>query len=194
MAPPHWPAGRRYGVILADPPWQYAHTTAQGAAARHYATLSDADLAALPVAQLAADPCALLLWATGPKLDVAVDTMRRWGFTYKTVFFTWVKTLDGTRPVFGLGHYTRSCTELCLLGVRGRTAARMRRSRRVAQLITAARREHSRKPAEARARVDEFFGAHVRKLELCAREHAPRWDAWGDDVGRFDVAADGSTA
>lgn len=49
---PDWPAGP-YGVILADPPWRYRNTE-NGAAGRHYDTMTDKEVAALPVGACAA--------------------------------------------------------------------------------------------------------------------------------------------
>ena len=77
-----WPRGR-YRVITADPPWRYQNWTdaKNGAARSHYATMAAADLGALPVADLADERgCALLLWATWPKLPEALEVMPAWGF------------------------------------------------------------------------------------------------------------------
>lgn len=69
-------------------------------AENHYRTLSDTELLHLPVHTLAATNCALLLWTTGPKTAMATKLLQRWGFTYKTIFLTWVKTTqEGDRPV-----------------------------------------------------------------------------------------------
>src|SRR5690348_8292201 len=96
--------GRRYRVILADPPWAYsvyggkhryvsdtvagARLRGNGAAIAHYQTASVDEIATLPVAALAAKDCALFMWATYPCLPEAMHLMRAWGFTYKTAAFT----------------------------------------------------------------------------------------------------------
>lgn len=49
-------------------------------------------------------------------------------------------------------------------------------------------REHSRKPGEARTGLERLFG-DVRRIEMFARETAPGWDAWGDQVGKFGAAS-----
>src|SRR5512147_279295 len=64
-----------YGVILADPPWQFrswsdkggnrcpdAMVRQKGLAERHYKVMSREHLRALPVGDLAARDCALFLW------------------------------------------------------------------------------------------------------------------------------------
>jgi N6-adenosine-specific RNA methylase IME4 len=42
-------------------------------------------------------------------------------------------------------------------------------------------REHSRKPVEARERIVQLMG-DVPRVELFARQKAPGWDAWGNEV------------
>ena len=56
-----------YGVILADPPWRFvtwSQTRQYKAPAQHYAVMGLDTIKALPVADLAAPDCLLLLWAT----------------------------------------------------------------------------------------------------------------------------------
>ena len=48
-------------------------------------------LCALPVETLAAKDCLLFLWATFPMLPEALQLIRAWGFTFKTVAFVWLK-------------------------------------------------------------------------------------------------------
>ncbi|MGB9886280.1 MAG: MT-A70 family methyltransferase [Moorellales bacterium] len=170
-----------YAVILADPPWKYRvyddSDARHGAAAAHYPTMTAREIAALPVARLAHPNAALFLWATMPCLQEALEVMRAWGFTYKTVAFTWVKLTRGGALYLGLGHYTRGNAELCLLGIRGRMR---RKSARVSQIIIAPRREHSRKPEEQYERIMQLFDGPY--LELFARRRWPGWDAWGLDL------------
>lgn len=75
----------RYAVIYADPPWRYSQKGLQGAAEKHYPTMSIEELSALPVAELAAPDSVLFLWATFPQLPEALRLIRAWGFTYKSV-------------------------------------------------------------------------------------------------------------
>jgi N6-adenosine-specific RNA methylase IME4 len=51
---------QRYGVIVADPPWSYRNRQ-EGAAENHYPTMTNAEIAALPISELAADDAVLLL-------------------------------------------------------------------------------------------------------------------------------------
>jgi hypothetical protein len=61
---------KRYGVILADPPWRfepYSRVTGMDRAAdNHYPTSPLAKIKALDVESIAAADCVLFLWATAP--------------------------------------------------------------------------------------------------------------------------------
>lgn len=170
---------KKYAVIYADPPWGYRNRGTRAAAARHYPTMTLADIKALPVADIAAEDCALFLWATFPMLPEALAVIEAWGFQYKTLAFCWVKR-NRKSPgwSWGLGNWTRSNPEVCLLAVRGRPA---RVSASVHSLIEAPVGRHSAKPKEARARIEALMG-DVPRIELFARERVPGWDAWGNEV------------
>jgi N6-adenosine-specific RNA methylase IME4 len=115
----HFTQQGKYDVILADPPWEYRRKAGRGVANDHYGTMTDKQILQLPVgAELAGDNCALFLWVTSPRLTLGMETVQAWGFEYKTVFFTWVKTYPKSgQPVIGVGHYSRPAVELCLLGM-----------------------------------------------------------------------------
>src|SRR3954447_9200433 len=189
-----WPQPDRpgeYPLIYADPPWTFATYSRKGkgrSAEAHYDCMSLADIRALPVAAWAAPDSVLLLWATDPLLDKAMEVIRDWGFTYKTVGFYWAKLnksapglLHGERDFFtGLGFWTRANPELCLLATRGHPS---RRSRAVRKLIVAPRREHSRKPDETYERIEALCEGPY--LELFARNTRAGWDSFGVEVGAF---------
>jgi N6-adenosine-specific RNA methylase IME4 len=177
-----------FAAVLVDPPWNFRTWSAKGTgrgAVSHYDTMGYPDLTALPVADLAADDCALFLWATDPLLNRALELIEAWGFTYRTVAFTWVKpTKAGDGWCMGCGYWTRANPEICLLGTRGRPK---RLSRAVRQLIVAPRREHSRKPEEARERIEQLVAGPY--VELFARDNRAGWSAWGLETGLFDNGA-----
>jgi len=179
---------RRYGVIYADPPWSFRNWSAKGTgrnAISHYDCLSFRALAALPVADLAAEDCALFLWTVDPLLPRAFELIEAWGFEYKTVGFYWAKL--NSRPkneadfFTGLGYWTRANPEQCLLATRG---SPRRRAKDVRRLIVDRRREHSRKPDIVRERIERLVKGPY--LELFARETKPGWDCWGDQLALFD--------
>ena len=183
---------KTYGVIYADPPWRFFNFSAKGEGRNpisHYECMSFDDLAAMPVPQLAAKDCVLLMWASDPLLPMAFKLIETWGFTYKTVGFYWSKLnkkVAGTtytdRDFFtGLGYWTRANTEQCLLATRGRPK---RLAKDVKRLIVAPRREHSRKPEDAYERIERLTSGPY--LELFGRTTRPGWDSMGDQVGLFD--------
>ena len=152
----------------------------KGSPAKHYETMSLDDIKALPVGDYAAPDSALLLWAVWPLLPEALAVMRCWGFTYKTAAFVWGKTTRAGRPAIGMGYYTRSASEVCLLGIRGNVK---RLSKSVRQLIIEPRREHSRKPDRIHTDIEQLFPGPY--LELFARQQRPGWTCVGDQVDRI---------
>ena len=191
QAPPFWsalPEARKFGAIYADPPWSFRTWSAKGtgrSAVSHYDCLDFSALTALPVADLAAEDCALFLWATDPMLPRAIELIQAWGFEYKTVAFHWVKLNSKAKHpadyFTGMGFWTRANPELCLLATRGKPA---RLAKDIRKLVVDRRREHSRKPDCVRQRIQRLVAGPY--LELFARETKPGWECWGDEAGLFD--------
>lgn len=171
----------KYNIIYADPPWQYKAWVdkGEGIASRHYDTMGSDDIKKLSVDNLAANDCALFMWATYPCLPEALDVIKAWGFTYKTVAFTWVKrNKKNGNFFFGLGHWTRANAEICLLATKGKPK---RISNKVFQIVDTPLQEHSKKPDVVRERIVELMG-DLPRIELFARQRVSGWDAWGDEV------------
>lgn len=193
-----------YEALVVDPPWAFSSNSAAKPgrnARRHYATMKVAEIAALPVGELAAENCWLFLWITGPHLAVAshLTVLKAWGFKVSTLCFTWMKLRRGLDDHqlrllphaegdmhFGGGLTTRKSCEFVLLGRRGRP---QRASKSVREaILSPVLKEHSRKPAEFKRRVDAFTGG-VKTAELFSREswhgiNRP-WDCWGLEAGKF---------
>jgi N6-adenosine-specific RNA methylase IME4 len=178
---PASPSLAHYSAIYADPPWSFATYSRKGkgrSAEAHYDCMGLDEIKAMRVPEWAADDCALFLWVTDPLLPRAFEIIEAWGFVYKTVAFTWVKTTrDGTGFPIGCGFWTRANPELCLMATRGRP---QRISRSVRQLIFAPRRAHSQKPEEAYDRIESLVPGPY--LELFARGRRPGWASWGLEV------------
>lgn len=182
------PAGP-FRVIAADPPWRFESWSSKGtakAADNHYQTMSLEEIAALPIAEVAAPDCLLLMWAVNPMLPQALATMQAWGFEYKTVGFVWAKTTRKSEPTWdprfhmGLGYWTRANAEVCLLGTRGKPK---RSSKAVRQLIVEPVREHSRKPEEFYRRTTAL--AEGPYLEMFARQKREGWMTWGNETEKY---------
>lgn len=135
------------------------------------------------VPKISAKDSVLFLWATAPCLTEAFELIGAWGFTYKTVAFTWIKQCRKSDRLFtGLGYYTRANAEYCLLATRGKILER--KSRSVSAVIVSHIEEHSKKPDEARARIEALYG-EVPKIELFARQTVGGWDCWGNETEKF---------
>lgn len=169
----------KYGIIYADPPWRYERKRGSGVAENHYPTMSMEEIGNLPVERIADKNCVLFLWATFPQLDVALAVIRAWGFQYKTVAFVWLKqTRVSHQWFFGMGNWTRSNAEICLLATRGKPK---RQSASVHQFIISPIQSHSQKPGTAREKIVELLG-NLPRIELFARQKADGWDVWGNEV------------
>lgn len=170
---------KKYNIIYADPPWKYNDKGCDGAAEKHYKTMTLEQLKQLPVADLADKNCILFMWATYPNLNEALSLINSWGFKYKTIGFQWIKLTKNKLGCFlGLGRWTRGNTEACFIATKGKPK---RISASVSQLIFAPLKEHSKKPDETRDRIIELVG-NLPRVELFARQETDGWDYWGDEV------------
>jgi len=170
---------KKYQIIYADPPWNYADQGCQGTMANHYKGMKIEDICALPIKELADKDCILFLWATYPFLPEALRVIGAWGFTYKTIAFQWLKLNKmGQGEFYGLGRWTRGNTEPCLLAVKGKPK---RISSAVFQLIKQPLTRHSQKPEEAREKIIKLVG-DLPRIELFARQKTEGWDVWGNEV------------
>lgn len=196
------PRAGEYRAIYADPPWAFnlwwggrSNKTPAGVPSRatvaHYPVMREEELSALPVGDIAAKDCVLVMWIAWPVLEWSLRVMKAWGFEYKTCAFAWIKAHAGQlelfqediRPHMTLGYWTRSNSEVALLGSRGKPK---RQATDVRQAIIEPRREHSRKPDCVHERIERLVSGPY--LELFARQTRPGWDCWGNETTKFDAA------
>jgi N6-adenosine-specific RNA methylase IME4 len=175
---------KKYNILYCDPPWSYRdkrdkHPRLCGGASKHYPTMSIGDIKALPVADIAADDCILFLWVTFPNLQEGLDVIKAWGFKYKTLGFSWIKTnkKSGT-PFFGIGFYTKSNCEVCLIATKGKPKIV---DNSISSVIIAPREEHSKKPSIIRDKIVKLCG-DLPRLEMFARQAADGWDFYGNEL------------
>lgn len=122
MSGPIAPAPR-FGGIIADPGWAYDQfrDSANGAAASVMETRGLRDICGVRAGQRwADDPCVLVLWGTGPKIDQAVFVERAWGFQHKTMV-PWLKTAPKREQLArgGIGIWVEAKAEYVLFAERG---------------------------------------------------------------------------
>jgi N6-adenosine-specific RNA methylase IME4 len=171
---------KKYKIIYADPPWSYDDPSKnRGGAVRHYPTMSIDDICNLPVKDIADDDCILFLWTTFPKLIETIPLFEAWGFTYKTNGFTWIKKnkVSTDTNFWGMGRWTRSNAEICLIGVKGKPK---RLSAGVHSVIESPIERHSKKPDIVRKKIIELVG-DLPRIELFARNKSDGWDTWGNE-------------
>lgn len=188
----------RYQTIVADPPWHYESWPKQMTRAKpgskvwkfvdgfdptlnrvrtpiSYPTMSVPQIAALPVAESAADGCHLYLWTTNRYLRDAFDVLAAWGFRYGQTLI-WAKTPMGLGP----GGTFAQNAEYILFARRGT----LRHLRRANSVWFNWRRmgpgSHSRKPEAFQDMVEQVSPGPY--LELFARRRRLGWDAWGDEI------------
>jgi len=169
---------KKYNIIYADPAWQY-WSGGNKNQSLHYPTMSIEDICALPVKNIADNNCVLFLWVTYPILQDAFKVIEAWGFKYSTAAFVWVKkNKNQDTPFVGLGTWTRSNSELCLLATKG-TVTRLDAG--ISQIVESPIEEHSKKPAIIRDLITQLVGK-LPRIELFCREPAEGWDVWGNEA------------
>jgi N6-adenosine-specific RNA methylase IME4 len=164
----------KFPIILCDPPWSYEFSpTHTRAIEQKYETMSLDEIRALPVENLAADDALLFLWVTPPILEQAFQVIRAWNFEYRTGA-VWDK------QIIGAGHWFRQQHEHLLVGRRGQFPTAPEAAR-ASSIISARRREHSRKPDEVYQLIERMY-PDLPKVELFARFARKGWHAWGNQA------------
>lgn len=172
----------RYGVIYADPPWDYLVRSEHGkdrSAENHYPVMTMQQLLDLKIDDIAAADAILFLWTTTPMLAQAIDCIDHWGFTYRSAL-VWDKQRLGT------GYWFRDQTEHLLVAARGEVVAPAAGSQ-LASLWSEARGKHSVKPTGIRDWIATTWPS-VPKVELFARSAAEGWDTWGAEAPSLTAA------
>jgi N6-adenosine-specific RNA methylase IME4 len=119
-----------------------------------------AEIAALPVAKIAADVAQLHLWTTDQFLEDAISIMNAWGFERKS-------TLIWAKPSTRTGNYWSEAHEYLLLGVRG-GAEFANPSARVRSVVKMTPEPNQRRPAVFRNLIEKVGSG-------------PRLDLFGSD-------------
>jgi len=172
-----------YSCVLADPPWPIKWVGGIGGRRRRkvdlpYKTMSIAEIAALPVAELVADDAHLYLWipASFNRQGLGVQVAAAWGFTVSSEII-WAK------PGYGMGNFPRMQHEILLVCRRGRLDFRVNdvgSVQRWPYTYEGGARAHSAKPD---ASIDLIEAASPGPyLELFARRARFGWDYWGDEA------------
>lgn len=172
-----------FGVIYADPPWEYEFSKSDSRSIEaHYPTMSVEEICELYVP--VEEDAILFLWATSPKLEEALRVITAWGFEYRTNM-VWVKAKqieEGIEKQIGMGYYCREQHELLLIARKGNIAM-PDPANRPGSVIISPRTEHSKKPEDVYEIIEHMY-PNQSKIELFARKARPGWVGWGDEILR----------
>lgn len=173
--------GKRFGTILADPPWRFVNRSGKIAPENkkltRYETMSVEEICTLPVASVARERAHLYLWVPNALIPDGLRVMEAWGFTYKTNLIWHKVRKDGGPDGRGVGFYFRNVTEVILFGVRGKNIRTLKAGRTQVNFLATRKQEHSRKPGELFDIIERCSTGPY--LELFARGVRPKWHAWG---------------
>jgi N6-adenosine-specific RNA methylase IME4 len=179
---------KKYKIIYADPPWHYGSKSAVNNSvgnaikplSEHYPTMKLKDLVNMKVDSMLDDDAACFMWVTDSHLDEAIQILKAWGFTYKTIAFNWIKTTVKGNYCKNVAPWTIKSSEVCLLGTRGKMT-KYKKVNNIESLVIAPRTKHSKKPDEVRKRIELLFG-DLPRLEMFARNSSEGWDVFGDEA------------
>lgn len=189
--PPELTSLGKFGTILADPPWKFMNRTGKMAPEHkrlyRYHTMSNEDIVAMPVKELALPKSHLYLWVPNALILTGLEVMQAWGFEYKTMLVWYKIRKDGGPDRRGVGFYFRNVTEVILFGVRG-SLRTLNPGRRQENIILSQKREHSRKPDELYDIIEDCSPGPY--LELFARNPRKNWTTWGDQTEKYPDSLD----
>lgn len=173
---------KKFGTILADPPWQFTNRTGKMAPEhkrlQRYPTLPLQEIKDLPIEAIVKDTAHLYLWVPNALIQEGLQVMSHWGFTYKTNIIWYKVRKDGGPDRRGVGFYFRNVTEIILFGVRGKNARTLQPGRSQENIIVSRKREHSRKPDEQYEIIESCSSGP--RIELFARGKRDGWFSWGN--------------
>lgn len=191
-----FPQGK-FATILMDPPWGFRTFSGEDAVPTMgeapYPTMTLDELKELPLGEVAADDCLLIMWVISSHIPQAIELAEHWGFTYRSLGPIWVKAVspdqlemfdDAPISELGMGYWFRQQAEIALVFGKGSPT---RLSAGVRQVFWAPRREHSRKPEGVHARIERLVAGPY--LEMFARQERPGWASWGNETAKFGEAA-----
>lgn len=171
-----------YELLVVDPPWEFETFSKAGAEkspSAQYETMTDQEILDLPVSYLASFDCLLLLWATAPRLTIAIDCLQKWGFTYRS-FMVWRKVTPNGKIRMGTGYRVRTTGEILLVG----TIGNPKQSCVPQTIFDGVAREHSRKPEEFYGICDRLM-PRARRADVFARQKRPGWHSFGNEIQKF---------
>ena len=183
---------QKFDVALIDPPWSYfGDQTKDGAAAKFYGTLTDEEIYKLPVRDMLNERSVAFVWATAPRLDAALDSIKAWGLHYRGVAFVWVKTNKDGIPIGARGVRPSIVKPTCEFVLACSTVKKGRplpiADESIRNTVLAPTTEHSPKPYVVHERIEALY-PQASRIELFAREQREGWYCWGNQINQTATA------
>lgn len=178
-------SGAETTIAIIDVPWPHANgSRTNSGKSPKYPLLNLKEIAALgPIVKREVGEHAIACcWATAPHLPGAIDTLKAFGFKYRS-FRIWRK------KKVACGFWVRSDAEIVLIGERGRPAAPCHLRRTIFDGDPVTREFHSSKPDELHDMADLAW-PEARKIELFATRERSGWECYGADLGH-SITPDG---
>lgn len=171
-----------FKTILIDPPWEFDDKL-DDTRKKPYNTLSFEKLKELPIQELSMNDCHLYLWVPNSFLKEALELVEYWNFKYKLPII-WLKRTKNGKKWFGMGHYFRNCTEICLFAIKGNLKLKTKNTR---NFIDAKKPEnhHASKPDEIYDLIEN--NSYFPYLELFATQKRLNWYSFGYEIDNKDI-------
>jgi N6-adenosine-specific RNA methylase IME4 len=165
------------GIIL-DPPWEFEvwePETGNGKGPE-YPVMTMEEICDLPIPAIADKDCILYLWSVNPAIDIALEVIKAYGFTFKTKF-PWIKTTTLNHHLsYGTGYWVRGVSEDVIIATRGDISAP--RLDGFLGLI-GPNVEHSRKPQDVHSLAESTTPGPY--LEVFSRYQREGWVCFGNE-------------
>lgn len=187
-----------YDACYIDPPWKFSSNSKAKPGrnvSRHYPVMTVAEVCALPVHDLAGpNGMHVAMWITGPHMAIGthVKVFKAWRVKPSSILLVWTKLNPKAPPLFldpkldlstGTGMTSLQNCEFLVYGRIGMP----KRQGIIKQPLLSPRREHSRKPDEARERFRTYVGPAARMCEVFARESSDGTETFGNQRTLFDA-------
>lgn len=184
-------APKKYDLIYIDPPWSYTNF-GTASASSHYGLMSQQDICNMDLKSILNKDGMVLVWATGPRMNYAIDAINAWGLHYRGVAFVWVKTRKDGVVINGQGvppTFTKPMAEFVLCATTKKAGRPIKLQKfNTPQIVMAPREGHSTKPQVFRTHIETTLTPNIAKLEVFARAVTLGWDAIGNGVCGEDVS------
>jgi len=162
---------KKFRVIYADPPWQFANSGFSESAETHYPTMPTDEICLMPIETLCTKQTVLFIWATNAMLEDALRVIKEWGFKYKSNL-VWIKDKGPS-----IGWFVQSRHELLLIATREEN---MHPNKKPLSWFKAEVSKHSKKPEVVYKTIETMYEGPY--IELFARNTTKGWDNYGNEI------------